>query len=73
MYESEVVSVVNLVLHRLSTRKMCDQEGCTNVAVWGVGYSQASQPLCREHALECMSDQVFWRNKLKSDMGYEMA
>jgi len=71
--ESEVVKPMNLMLYKLSARMKCDQKGCTNVAAWVVGYSQASQPLCKEHVLECMSDEVFWRAKLRNGLGYEMA
>jgi hypothetical protein len=63
---------MNLMLQRLSKSGKCEQD-CAEAAVWAVAYPGRSQPLCRLHTLECMSDQVFWRTKMRNGLSREMA
>ena len=64
---------MDLMLQRLLKSAKCEQKGCAEEAVWAVAYSGRSQPLCRLHTLECMSDQVFWRTKMRNDLSRETA
>ena len=49
------------LLHRVLASQNCEQAGCLSPAAWIVGVPKSIQFMCKEHTVECMSDQEFWK------------
>ena len=65
---AKTMSLSSCSLHRLLTTPPCEHRDCEKTAVWIVQFQKAVKFLCVEHTVECMSDTVLWRPRIRADL-----